>query len=177
MPRVIILNANSLENLCLSNISLNFDKWWQKYHQSCKGTDTLDRLVISPFSCLSTYKILSWYCLGPIRGNKGARANKPCLPTYLIYLPMFQNLQELNIPSSNAGDSCLHVLGQFCKQLRYLSSINNTCCAVQFFLTNQLLISKVFECWKLPSCDRWWHKRIVSQYWQSRDERWKSWAV
>ena len=54
MPRIKSLNAMSLENLCLNNVSRNIDKWWQKYHQSCKYYDTLDRLaVVSPFNCLS----------------------------------------------------------------------------------------------------------------------------
>ena len=59
MPRVKSLNAVSLEDLCLSNISDNIDKWWQKYHTSCKDTGTLDRLaVVSPFDCLSMHKYL-----------------------------------------------------------------------------------------------------------------------
>ena len=72
-------------------------------------------------------QVLNWGCAYEVSSS-----------TFQIFLPIFQNLQELNIPNSKAGDSCLHVLGQFCKQLKYVSTI----LAMQYSLS--VLIRSLF---------------------------------
>ena len=36
-----------------------------------------------------------------------------------MFLPMFPKLQELDLSYARIGDSCLHILGAFCTELRY----------------------------------------------------------
>ena len=34
------------------------------------------------------------------------------------FIPMFRNLEELDISLTRAGDECLHMLGTYCRDLR-----------------------------------------------------------
>ena len=47
------------------------------------------------------------------------RHRKFSLRLHPIVLPVFRNLQELNLSYTRATDSCLFILGAFCKDLRY----------------------------------------------------------
>lgn len=40
-------------------------------------------------------------------------------------IPKFTNLQVLNISDTSAGDITLHLLGKYCKNLRYALHCNN----------------------------------------------------
>ena len=78
-------------------------------------TNNSDCSINKTWPSLQGLQVLNWdwICW------EGYWANKTSVPTNQNFLPIFQNLQELNVSYSKVGNICLHVLGQFCKQLRY----------------------------------------------------------